>query len=79
MESETLLGRDATTKTMRQMTMEICYRFSRKTQNEIGQAFGVDYSTVSQNRKRLKQKLLSDKGLRKEFQEIERRIASLSK
>lgn len=78
-EAKTLLGRNAKTKTLRQMAMELCYRFGRTTQNEIGQAFGVDYSTVSQNRKRLKQKLLSGKSLRKEFQEIERKIASLSK
>ena len=39
---------------MRQMAMEMAYRYTHQGQAEIGKVFGVDYSTVSQNRKRLK-------------------------
>jgi len=36
------------------MAMELSYRYSNCKQKEIGTIFGVDYSTVSQNRMRLK-------------------------
>ena len=39
--------------------MELSYRYSNYKQKEIGAIFGVDYSTVSQSRARLKTKLKS--------------------
>jgi hypothetical protein len=36
------------------MAMELSYRCSNCKQKEIGAIFGVDYSTVSQSRARLK-------------------------
>jgi hypothetical protein len=37
--------------------MELSYRYSNEKQAEIGAVFGVDYSTVSQSRARLKAKM----------------------
>ena len=44
-------------RVMRQIAMEMAYRYTNSNQEEIGKMFGVDYSTVSQNRKSLKLKL----------------------
>jgi hypothetical protein len=44
-------------RVMRQIAMEMAYRYTNSNQEEIGKVFGVDYSTVSQNRKSLKLKL----------------------
>jgi len=74
-----LVERKAETKVLRQMVMELCYRYSTLNQREIGEIFGVDYSTVSQNRARLKGRLGKDKSLRKAFNEMEGEIALLSK
>ncbi|MBW1796208.1 MAG: transposase [Deltaproteobacteria bacterium] len=65
--------------TLRRMAMELCYRYSAKNQREIGEIFGVDYSTISLNRKRLSTKLKSDRKLRKQFDKAEQQIALLSK
>ncbi|NOQ66074.1 MAG: hypothetical protein GQ556_02505 [Desulfobacterales bacterium] len=47
------------------MAMELSYRYSNEKQAEIGAVFGVDYSTVSQSRSRLKAKLKSSRNLNK--------------
>ena len=47
------------------MAMELSYRYSNYKQKEIGAIFGVDYSTVSQNRVRLKTELKSSRKLKK--------------
>jgi len=54
-------------KEFRQMAMELSYRYSNFKQKEIGAIFGVDYSTVSQNRMRLKTKINSSRRLKKQF------------
>ena len=54
---EELLNRKTRLKELRQVAMELSYRYSNAKQAEIGAAFGVDYSTVSQSRARLKAKL----------------------
>ena len=66
-------------KQARQMAMEICYRYCSVDQRKLGELFGVDYSTVSQTRSRLKRKLQEDKQALAQFEEIERRIGNLSK
>ena len=54
------------------MLMEILYRYSGLKQSEIGErAGGIDYSAVSQIRKRLQQKLDADKKMHALFREIE--------
>jgi REP element-mobilizing transposase RayT len=74
-----IVKRKAETKVVRQMAMELCYRYSTLNQRELGEIFGVDYSTVSQNRARLKTRLRKDKSLRKVFDEMEGKIVILSK
>jgi N12 class adenine-specific DNA methylase len=47
-------------------------------QKEIGAIFGVDYSTVSQSRARLKTKLKSGRKLKKQFHRLLEQIDKLS-
>jgi DNA-directed RNA polymerase specialized sigma subunit len=61
------------------MAMELSYRYSNYKQKEIGAIFGVDYSTVSQSRARLKTKLKSSRKLKKQFHRILGQIDNLSK
>jgi chromosomal replication initiation ATPase DnaA len=56
-QTEDLLDRKTRLKELRQMAMELSYRYSNGKQAEIGAVFGVDYSTVSQSRARMKAKL----------------------
>jgi DNA-directed RNA polymerase specialized sigma subunit len=60
------------------MAMELSYRFSKYKQKEIGAIFGVDYSTVSQSRARLKTKLKSSRKLKKLFHRIQVQIDKIS-
>ena len=78
-ESSIIVSRGTKAKTIRQMAIEFCYRYSPMTQREIGEIFGVDYSTVSQNRKRLNEKLKSSRALRNQFEKIDHSISGLSK
>ncbi len=77
-EPEEVLNRKTKSKHLRQMTMELCYRHSNLRQKQIGKMFGVDYSTVSVNRSRLKNKLKSDSRLNKLFKQIQEQIINLS-
>lgn len=47
----------------RQMTMDLLYRLGGMKNPEIGRLLGVDYSTVSQERKRFRERLANDKEL----------------
>jgi DNA-directed RNA polymerase specialized sigma subunit len=58
--------------------MELSYRYSNAKQAEIGAVFGVDYSTVSQSRARLKAKLKSNRKLNKQFELIREQVVNLS-
>jgi chromosomal replication initiation ATPase DnaA len=60
------------------MAMELSYRYSNYKQKEIGAIFGIDYSTVSQSRARLKTKLKSNRKLKKQFQQIQKQIDKMS-
>jgi putative transposase len=72
-----ILDRKTRAKGVRQMTMELCYRFCNLGQRQIGQIFNVDYSTVSANRSRLKLRLKSDRRSRKQFDQIRQKIINL--
>jgi len=63
---------------MRQIAMEMAYRYTNNNQEDIGKVFGVDYSTVSQNRKRLKPKTEKDLKLSKAFDKIVERLDEMS-
>ncbi len=78
-QAENLLDRKTKLKELRQMAMELSYRFSNCKQKEIGAIFGVDYSTVSQSRARLKAKLESNRKLKKQFHQLIEQIKKLSK
>ena len=76
--AENLLDRKTKLKDLRQMAMELSYRYSNCKQKKIGAIFGVDYSTVSQSRARLKAKLESNRKLKKQFQRLLEQINKLS-
>jgi chromosomal replication initiation ATPase DnaA len=77
-QAEDLRGRKTKFKDLRQMAMELSYRYSNYKQKEIGAVFGVDYSTVSQSRSRLKTKLKSNRKLKNQFHRIREQINKLS-
>ena len=49
---------------LRQIAMEVLYCYGGLRGPEVGWLFGVDYSSVSQERKRLREKLKGDRRLR---------------
>jgi REP element-mobilizing transposase RayT len=69
-----ILDRKTRAKRVRQMAMELCYRYCNLGQKRIGQIFKVDYSTVSVNRTRLKSRMKSDRRLKKQFEQIQEQI-----
>jgi len=56
---------------VRQIAMDMLYRFGGLKGTEIGEMMGIDYSTVSQGRKRLREKLKKDKKLSALMKKIE--------
>jgi REP element-mobilizing transposase RayT len=78
-ESIEVLERRRQVAEIRQVAMELCYRYCPMTQRDIGDLFGVDYSTVSQNRRRLKLRMESEKKLKAQFEGLVKRIEQLSK
>lgn len=62
-------------ESIRQIAMDILYRVGGIKGVEIGRMFGVDYSTVSQGRKQLREKMQRDRKLRDLIERIERRMS----
>jgi putative transposase len=60
---------------LRHVAMDILYRIGGLKGIEIGDIFGVDYSTVSQSRKRLREKLGKDKRLNGLINRIESELS----
>jgi REP-associated tyrosine transposase len=61
----------------RAVAMEMMYRYGAISQADIGKALGgLDYTTVSLERKRLREKLGVDKALRKAVSEIEKGLSN---
>jgi chromosomal replication initiation ATPase DnaA len=77
--ADDLRDRKTKLKDLGQIAMELSYRYSNCKQTEIGMIFGVDYSTVSQGRTRLKAKLKSNHKLKKQFNRVKVQIDNLSK
>jgi REP element-mobilizing transposase RayT len=77
-QADELRDRKTKLKDLRQMAMELSYRYSNCKQREIGAIFGVDYSTVSQSRARLRARLNSSRKLKKQFDRIQEQISKLS-
>ena len=61
---------------LRQIVMDLLYRVGGLKGPEIGRLFGIDYGPVSQERKRLREKLPNDKKLRALLGRIESRLSS---
>ena len=56
----------------RSIAMELMYRYSKISQEEIGERFGgLDYSAVSRERKRLRERMQVDRSLRESAHAIE--------
>ena len=64
---------------LRQILMELLHRQGGMTNPEIGRLFGVDYSSVSQERKRLRQRLEKDKRISSLHRNIEHEMTRLKK
>lgn len=63
----------------RAMLMEFLYRYCQITQTEIGKLVGgIDYSAVSQARKRLKNRLLRERKLNEKFMNLSDNLLQLS-
>ncbi len=60
---------------LRQVVMDMLYRFGGLKGTEIGELLSVDYSTVSLGRKRLREKLRKDRELRRLLIKIEDRLS----
>ena len=56
---------------IRQIAMDLLYRVGGLSGTEIGEMMGVDYSTISQGRKRLREKLKGDKHLSQIIKRVE--------
>jgi putative transposase len=59
----------------RQIAMEVLYRLGGLKNKAIGEMMGLDYSTVSQGRKRLRERQVKDKKLSRIISEIEARVS----
>jgi REP element-mobilizing transposase RayT len=79
MQASVLLTQRTAMKHIRDIAMELSYRYCQVTLVELGEIFGIDYSTVSLNRSRLKELLKSDHKMRREFEALEKRLAKYSK
>ena len=55
--------------------MDLLYRLGGLTETGIGEMMGVDYSTVSQGRKRLRETLKRDKSLLRIIETIEANLS----
>jgi len=75
-EELTTKGRQSTE---RAMLMELLYRFCRITQPEIEKLTGgIDYSAVSQARKRLQLKMQNESEWGKKFNQIQNKLGQMS-
>jgi len=61
---------------LRQLVMEVLYRVGGLKGPEIGRLFGIDYGPVSQERKRLREKLPNNRKLRALMSQIEGKLSS---
>ena len=62
---------------LRRVTMDLLYRFGGLKGPAIGALFGIDYSAVSQERKRLRERLVRDLKLAELMQKLERRLSTI--
>lgn len=63
--------------TNRQIAMTALYKYAGLTNKDIGSMLGLDYSTVSQGRKRLRDKAAKDKRLQVTIERIEAKLSRI--
>jgi len=63
----------------RSVIMDVLYRLGGLKNKQIGEFFGVDYSTVSQGRKRLRARKVMDKKIRELVNRSEQQLSRLSR
>ena len=74
--AEELVGKRPARRDYRGLVMEMMYRHGRMGQREIGRRIGgLDYSTVSRERKRLREKMAVDRELNRLVQKTERGLS----
>jgi len=74
---ENITGKRTGRRNERAIVMELMYRYSGVSQAEIGRALGgLDYSAVSRERKRLREKIQQKRTLRAALHEIETKLTS---
>jgi FixJ family two-component response regulator len=61
----------STTGTTRQVVMSLLYQYGGLNNRQIAELMHLDYSTVSQGRKRLRRKIETDRNLTKLVEKIE--------
>jgi hypothetical protein len=61
----------------RQIVMTMLYKYSGLNNREIGEHLGVDYSTVSQGRKRLRERSKNDEKINKLLHQIEQVLSKI--
>ena len=59
--------------------MDLLYRVGGLSGTEIGEIMGVDYNTVSQGRKRLREKLKGDKHLSRIIKRVEANLPIINR
>ena len=60
---------------LRQLVMELLYRYAGLKGSEIGEMMELDYSTVSHERKMLRERLIKDKELQGLLERIEQKLS----
>ena len=76
-EEEKLIGKRTGHRNERGVAMELMYRYSGVSQIEIGKLLSnLDYTSVSRERKRLRERIPHDKNVRTALKIIERSLIS---
>ncbi len=61
----------------KQIVMTMLYKYAGLNNREIGELLGIDYSTVSQGRKRLRERIAGDKKVKRRVDKIERGLSRI--
>ncbi len=62
---------------LRRMAMDLLYRYGGLKGPEIGALFGIDYSAVSQERKRLRERAAQEIGLKGMMERMEGLLSTI--
>ena len=77
LQEEKLTGKRTGHRDERGVAMELMYRYGGVSQAEIGKVLGnLDYTAVSRERKRLRERVEKDKSLKTALEKIDRSLMS---